>query len=550
MSPSLTRASAYTLSLAPIIALALVLVTLLPSDSRAAGSVTLVNDTFNCSSYPQPVDFDLVKVTITDQSVRRDGFHTGDNCTGRIDRIEIDISSGDGVKVGQGAHDLVIGGGFVRCNGNYGDVHQDGIQVMGGTRVTFQNLTVNCTTATNSAMYINEGASGNGRPTDVVCDGCTLMRGTDRNRALRIGDSLRSGARNSIIAWCGDGSSCGGGEAIWFSGAETDPVNQNNRIVLYRDLGTTPLPPPASPPPTGGGGTPPPTGGTLAPVRGDRPEISGTAREGETLRTSNGTWSNSPTRYAYQWLRCDTRGDQCGPIRGATSTRLTLGREDVGDTIRVVVTAFNAAGSASAQSRATSVVDRDRYRDRTSAEAPAPAAPTTETPPTEPAPAPTEPAPAPAPTEPAPAPAAPTVTAPVNTAHPAITGVAQVGQTFTASAGSWSGSPTTYAYEWRRCDASGDRCDRIRDAANLSTYVLTSDDVGHTLRVYMSASNAAGTGYEKSLKSEVVAAAPAPAADSTTAAGATDTAPAAADTTTSDATGDSADSTDSRTRKR
>jgi len=68
MSPSLTRASAYTLSLAPIIALALVLVTLLPSDSRAAGSVTLVNDTFNCSSYPQPVDFDLVKVTIDGES--------------------------------------------------------------------------------------------------------------------------------------------------------------------------------------------------------------------------------------------------------------------------------------------------------------------------------------------------------------------------------------------------------------------------------------------------------------------------------------------------
>ena len=508
MSPSLTRASAYTLSLAPIIALALVLVTLLPSDSRAAGSVTLVNDTFNCSSYPQPVDFDLVKVTITDQSVRRDGFHTGDNCTGRIDRIEIDISSGDGVKVGQGAHDLVIGGGFVRCNGNYGDVHQDGIQVMGGTRVTFQNLTVNCTTGTNSAMYINEGAGGNGRPTDVVCDGCTLMRGTDRNRALRIGDSLRSGARNSIIAWCGDGPSCGGGEAIWFSGAETDPVNQNNRIVLYRDLGTVPLPPPASPPPTGGGGTPPPTGGTRAPVRGDRPEISGTAREGETLRTSNGTWSNSPTRYAYQWLRCDTRGDRCSPIRGANTASLRLGRDDVGDTLRVVVTASNASGSASAQSRATSVVDPDRYRDRdrTAVEAPAPAAPTTETPAAEPTPA---------PTAPAPAPAAPTVAAPVSTANPSITGEAVEGGTFTASAGTWSGSPTAYAYEWKRCDASGGQCDRIRDAANSSTYVLTSDDVGHTLRVYVSATNAAGSGYEKSLKSEVVAAAPAPAPAST-----------------------------------
>jgi hypothetical protein len=545
MSPSLTRASAYTLSLAPIIALALVLVTLLPSDSRAAGSVTLVNDTFNCSSYPQPVDFDLVKVTITDQSVRRDGFHTGDNCTGRIGRLEIDVASGDGVKVGQGGHDLVIGGGYLHCNGNFGDVHQDGIQVMGGTRVTFRNFNVDCTTGTNSAMYINEGAGGNGRPTDVVCDGCVLMRGADRNRALRIGDSLRSGARNSVIVWCGTGPECGGGEAIWFSGAETDPVNQNNTIVLYRNYDGALPPPPASPPP---GGTPMPSSG--APVRADRPEISGTAREGETLRTSNGTWSNSPTRYAYQWLRCDTRGDHCAPIRGATSTRLTLGREDVGDTIRVVVTAFNAAGSASAQSRATSVVDRDRYRDRdrTSLEAPAPTAPATETPepaPTEPAPAPTEPAPAP--TEPAPAPAAPPVTAPVNTAHPVITGVAQVGQTFTASAGTWSGSPTTYAYEWRRCDASGDRCDRIRDVvANLSTYVLTNDDVGHTLRVYVSASNAAGTGYEKSLKSEVVVA----AADSAAADATEETAPAAAETTTSDATGDSTGSGDTRTRKR
>ena len=103
----------------------------------------------------------------------------------------------------------------------------------------------------------------------------------------------------------------------------------------------------------------------------------------------------------------------------------------------------------------------------------------------------------------------------MSTANPSITGEAVEGGTFTASAGTWSGSPTAYAYEWKRCDASGGQCDRIRDAANSSTYVLTSDDVGHTLRVYVSATNAAGSGYEKSLKSEVVAAAPAPAPAST-----------------------------------
>ena len=51
------------------------------------------------------------------------------------------------------------------------------------------------------------------------------------------------------------------------------------------------------------------------------PTITGTAQVGETLTAQNGTWSNSPTAFQYQWQRCNASGAACANIAGATARR-------------------------------------------------------------------------------------------------------------------------------------------------------------------------------------------------------------------------------------
>jgi hypothetical protein len=145
-------------------------------------------------------------------------------------------------------------------------------------------------------------------------------------------------------------------------------------------------------------------------------------------------------------------------IAGATSASYTLAGSDVGHTIVVRVTATNAGGSGSADSAATGVV---------SAAPPPP---------------------------------------PSNTAVPVISGQAVQGQTLSASSGSWSNSPSSYAYQWLDCNSSGASCVNIAGASSQS-YTLASSDVGHTIVVQVTATNAGGSASQSSAPTGVVQAA-------------------------------------------
>lgn len=86
-----------------------------------------------------------------------------------------------------------------------------------------------------------------------------------------------------------------------------------------------------------------------APVFSAAPVITGTPTEGQTLSTTTGTASGSPT-YALQWKRNGTN------ISGATGSTYALVSADVGATITVTSTATNAGGSVSSTSTATATI--------------------------------------------------------------------------------------------------------------------------------------------------------------------------------------------------
>ena len=82
---------------------------------------------------------------------------------------------------------------------------------------------------------------------------------------------------------------------------------------------------------------------------------------------------------------------------------------------------------------------------------------------------------------------------PANTSRPTIWGIAEQGQTLTETAGEWTSSPTSLSVQWEKCNASGSGCAAIAGATG-PTYTLPVSDVGSTIRVQESASNAAGAG--------------------------------------------------------
>ena len=178
-----------------------------------------------------------------------------------------------------------------------------------------------------------------------------------------------------------------------------------------------------------------------APQNTTPPSIAGTAKEGSPLTANEGTWSNTPTSFTYQWQRCASDGTACGDSTSATSKTYTPANADVGHTLRVVVTAVNADGRTPATSGPTDVVGSNN--------------------------------------------------GPTNTVRPAVTGTAAVGETLTVSNGSWTPTPSSFARQWQRCNEAGAECLNIAGATG-TTYGVRSADVGHRLRALVTARTSAG----------------------------------------------------------
>lgn len=89
--------------------------------------------------------------------------------------------------------------------------------------------------------------------------------------------------------------------------------------------------------------------GTGAPANSVAPAITGTSRVGQTLTSTTGTWSGSPT-FTRQWKANGIA------ISGATGATYVPVVGDVGKTITVTVTATNDAGNVSVTSAATAAV--------------------------------------------------------------------------------------------------------------------------------------------------------------------------------------------------
>ena len=200
------------------------------------------------------------------------------------------------------------------------------------------------------------------------------------------------------------------------------------------------------------------------PANTSLPTIGGTAREGETLTASNGSWGGvTPISYAYQWQRCNASGSSCASIGSATNQNYVVSHTDVNRTIRVEVTATNADGKSQALSAATTAI----------------------------------------------APLGGNL--PANTKQPNPTGTAQEGQTVKVDSGNWSGlKPITFSYQWQSCTAVNPVCTNLAGVTG-SSFLIGASQIGSLLRATVTATNSSGnTSVSSNLTSAVIAKAGSP----------------------------------------
>lgn len=96
---------------------------------------------------------------------------------------------------------------------------------------------------------------------------------------------------------------------------------------------------------------------------------------------------------------------------------------------------------------------------------------------------------------------------PENTGLPVVSPTTPVqGTVETATRGTWANEPTSYAYQWERCNAAGEACEQISGASG-SKYTPVAGDVGHALVVEVTAKNEFGWSSARSKATGAVLAA-------------------------------------------
>jgi virginiamycin B lyase len=112
----------------------------------------------------------------------------------------------------------------------------------------------------------------------------------------------------------------------------------------------------------------------ISPMNQSAPTVAGVTGVGQSLTSTSGSWLHEPSAIHYQWQVCDRAGGECHDIPGQTGSTHMLTTAEVGDTIRVLVTASNIAGAVSVASAVSSEILAPQ---RVPATAPTPVLPST-----------------------------------------------------------------------------------------------------------------------------------------------------------------------------
>jgi hypothetical protein len=159
-------------------------------------------------------------------------------------------------------------------------------------------------------------------------------------------------------------------------------------------------------------------------------------QSGDTLKAVSWVFNPAAATVGFQWFSCDSGGANCDPVAGATTQSYMLTDADVGHRLCVKVTGTNVGGSFTLNcSGTTNEVFPQEATQLVKAK---------------------------------------------------VIGSAYVGDTLVSDVGTWKYPGTTYTRQWEQCEADGTGCSTI-SGAKSSTYKITGDDLGQTLRVRISA---------------------------------------------------------------